>query len=193
MPNRRIRRKREKQLLRRTLDAARSVLARHREVFEALAEWDRDPAPEWLRVLGPVPDDARVDLRPFVAGGSGITEAGGEPVFEGWTQRVVILASGTLGIRAIVVGADATGRLTMASDTVVRGPFPASAGRTADTASHRATSVGGRFETDGEFQGTRWDGAASRPPTASEIVALSALAGDLLRRPAAPASPEARH
>jgi hypothetical protein len=60
----------------------------------------------------------------------------------------------------------------------------------------RQESIGGRFETDGTFNGTRWDvegpepaddeapdwRMTPRPPTAAEAAALTAIANELVRR-----------
>jgi hypothetical protein len=103
----------------------------------------------------------------------------------GWEQLVVELSSAA-GLRIVLVVLDAAGRPIAANDTVLhRLPAPLKS---------RQESLGGRFEDDGSFRGTRWDGEStdgetsdwqlrSREPSAEEVRAFTALVADVVRRP----------
>lgn len=97
------------------------------------------------------------------------------------------LSAGAAGLRIVLVVIDAEGRLLSASDAVLY--------RTVGLIHQE--SVGGRFEPDGTFRGTRWHSMAVEregdedtdwqstraEPTTNDIEALRFLVADVLRRP----------
>jgi hypothetical protein len=117
----------------------------------------------------------------------------------GWEQLVLHLSAGVDGLRTILVVLDASGTLLSASDAVLYrtgvsgGPPPAD--REAP-AMILQMSVGGRFEDDGSFHGTRWHSVAverdgveepeweSTPsePSPDDVDGLRAVVAELLRR-----------
>jgi hypothetical protein len=138
--------------------------------------------PAWHALLGPLPADAVPDRQPVasaevLAGPTGWAVAG-------WEQLVVL---------------DASGVLLSASDAVLYrtglsgGPPPADG---AAPTVLLQLSVGGRFEADGSFHGTRWHSVAvesgreeepeweSTPsaPSADDVEGLQTVVAEMIRR-----------
>src|SRR6185295_6106588 len=118
----------------------------------------------------------------------------------GWEQITVDLSAGAAGLRILLVVLDAGGVVLSASDAVLvrtgadGGPPPE--GSEAPAVIHQE-SVGGSFEPDGSFRGTRWHSTAVDPgdgtdelewestpsePTPSDVAGLRAMVAELLRR-----------
>ena len=120
----------------------------------------------------------------------------------GWEQIVLDLSAGAAGLRVVHIVLDGAGRVMSAGDMVLYrspetgpdDPVPVEA---------RQESVGGRFEADGSFRGTRWLSVGPEPeadeapnwamtpsePSEADVAALRVLVADLLERaPAAGAS-----
>jgi hypothetical protein len=124
-------------------------------------EFELPPGPPWHSLLGPLPPDV-VPTRQPVASPEVLQGPTGWAI-AGWEQLTVNLSAGAAGLRSILVVLDGEGRLLSASDAVLyrtaqdggRNPPPA------DTpATILQISVGGRFEPDGSFHGTRWHSVA---------------------------------
>jgi hypothetical protein len=145
------------------------------------------PGPAWHALLGPLPEDAVPERKPVgspevLAGPNGWSIAG-------WEQLSINLSAGPAGLRSILVLLDATGTLLSASDAVLYCTAD-------DCATSLHLSVGGRFETDGGFHGTRWHSVAvERPgeeepewestpsaPSAEDVESLRALVEEVVRR-----------
>lgn len=113
----------------------------------------------------------------------------------GWEQIVLDLSAGTAGLRVVHVVLDGAGRVISASDMVLycspeTGPDDLAA------VEIRQESVGGRFEADGSFRGTRWLTVGPDPeadeapdwamtpsvPSEADVTALRVLVADLLER-----------
>ena len=139
--------------------------------------------PAWHTLLGPLPLEAVPVRRPVaspevLAGPTGYAVAG-------WEQLVLHLSAGAAGLRTILVVLDGDGSLLSGSDAVIyraRSTFI-------------QMSVGGRFEPDGSFHGTRWHSVAvergagepdweSTPssPSAEDVDGLRALVAEVIRR-----------
>jgi hypothetical protein len=115
----------------------------------------------------------------------------------GWEQLVLNLSAGANGLRTILVVLDAGGTLLSASDAVLYRPGPSGlAGDGGGPAMFLQLSVGGRFEDDGSFHGTRWHSVAvergddeepeweSAPsePSPDDVDGLRTLVAELIRR-----------
>jgi hypothetical protein len=149
------------------------------------------PAPHpWHALLAPLPAEAAPRRRPVAP--PGIAAAPGGEAIAGWTQLSVELSAGPAGLRAILVVLDGSDRVVAASDHVL----VSSRAAPGDVAlMHRHESLGGRFEEDGAFHGTRWssllhertDGtvdqqrATPSPPSPAEEAALRELVAAVLR------------
>jgi hypothetical protein len=154
-----------------------------------MSDQSSDPVrPSWHALLAPLPPEAVPERKP-VGSPEQLASPAGSPI-AGWEQLSVNLSAGGAGLRAVLVVLDATGTLLSASDAVLY------------RAGHdgRATilqlSVGGRFEPDGSFHGTRWHSVAferggheepeweSTPssPSEEDVEALRAVVSDVLRR-----------
>jgi hypothetical protein len=104
---------------------------------------------------------------------------------------MIELSAGAAGLRVLQVVRDAEGRLLSASDHVL---FRSVA--EGQPVQIRQESIGGRFESDGDFRGTcwlitgpepvdeeepRWE-LTPREPTKGEVEALRQLVAEIVRR-----------
>jgi hypothetical protein len=144
--------------------------------------------PNWHALLGPLPPEAVPERKP-VGSAEQLASPAGSPI-AGWEQLSINLSAGAGGLRSVLVVLDGSGALLSGSDAVLY--------RTADDG--RATilhlSVGGRFEPDGSFHGTRWHSVAvERPgdedpewestpsaPSEEDVEGLRALVAEVIRR-----------
>ena len=151
----------------------------------------------WHALLGPLPPDA-VPTRQPVASPEVLAGPSGRAV-AGWEQLVLHLSAGAAGLRIVLVVLDADGTLLSASDAVLY-RTTVNEGALAANSDASATllqlSVGGRFEEDGSFHGTRWHSIAverggdeepgweSTPsePSPDDVDGLRAVVAELIRR-----------
>lgn len=157
----------------------------------------------WHALLADLPPHATPQRR-AVAPPEVLQRPEGEAI-AGWDQLVVELPAGDAGLRMVLVVLDADDRVISVSDAVLhrveRSPLEA-VGRLvpptqgAAIVEYRHESLGGRFEIDGKFHGTRWrvvtieDGrdddaptdSSSSEPTADDLSALQALIQEVVRR-----------
>ncbi len=155
----------------------------------------------WHALLAPLPPEA-VPRRQPVASPEGLAGPPGWAI-AGWEQIVVDLSAGAAGLRNVLVVLDGNGVLLSAADSVLyrMGPDGTPPPADCDVPTRvRHESVGGRFEPDGSFRGTRWVSVALDPgdadelewdstpsePSAEDIAALRLLAAELIRRSPAP-------
>jgi hypothetical protein len=158
---------------------------------------DSPTRPLWHALLGPLPPNA-VPTRQPVASAEVLAGPSGWAV-AGWEQLVLHLSAGAAGLRTVLVVLDAEGVLLSASDAVLYrtavdgGALPADSDASATVLQ---LSVGGRFEDDGSFHGTRWHsvaverGADEEPkwestpsePSPDDVDGLRAVVGELIRR-----------
>ena len=121
----------------------------------------------------------------------------------GWEQLTIDLSAGVSGLRNVLVVLDASGQLVSANDTVLyRIEIEGTVGEAnaLPLARYHQESIGGRFEADGSFRGTRWISLtvetsdedepqiSSTPsePSAADVAGLRALVADVMRRAAKP-------
>jgi hypothetical protein len=153
--------------------------------------------PAWHALLGPLPADA-VPRRQPVAPPEVLASPTGWAV-AGWEQLVLYLTAGPAGSRVILVVLDAGAALLSASDAVLYrmglsgGPPPSECDAPAMI---RQESIGGRFEPDGSFRGTRWLSVAvesggdedpkweSTPsePSPDDVAGLRVVVAEMIRR-----------
>jgi hypothetical protein len=148
----------------------------------------------WHALLAPLPASA-VPVRGPVASPQILERPEGESL-RGWQQLVIDLSAGTQGLRNVLVVLDEQGRLLSASDTVlhcrVRPGAPP-----AEAIEHVHESLGGRFELDGTFRGTRWrsvsvgeegsdemrsEGPVKSVPSEADVAALRELVAAVMAR-----------
>lgn len=151
-------------------------------------------APGWHKLFAPLPAE-EIPLRGPVAPPEVLARPEGAAV-AGWEQLVVELSAGHAGLRVVLVVRDAHGRPLSASDMVLYRSEHKQDGAT--LVEYRQESVGGSFEADGTFRGTRWqtlsaetaDGqevrreATPSAPSPQDVLALKALVDEVLRRAA---------
>ena len=159
------------------------------------------PAKPWHALLAPLPNEV-VPRRQPVASAQVLSTPEGAAI-AGWEQLTIELSAGPAGLRHVLVVLDATGQPISASDHVLYWLEVSKTGQVVDSSSeiaHHAEfyqeSIGGRFETDGTFRGTRWktvgedyrDGSEPKmdstpfEPSAADIAALKALVAEIIRR-----------
>jgi len=159
------------------------------------------PAKPWHALLAPLPDDAHVRRQPV--GSPEVLATPEGAAIAGWEQLTVELSAGIAGLRHVLVVLDATGQPISASDHVLYWSEVSKTDKNADTSSGSAPhaefyqeSIGGRFETDGTFRGTRWQtvgedyGDGSEPkmdstpsePSVADIAGIKALVAEIIKR-----------
>jgi hypothetical protein len=159
------------------------------------------PAKPWHVLLAPLPNDVVVRRQPV--GSPEVLATPEGAAIAGWVQLTVELSDGPAGLRHILVVLTSSGQLISAADTVLyrseasdraqdTGSFPAAT----DHVKFYSESIGGRFELDGTFHGTRWetfgvespDGSEPKVnskrsvPSAEDIAAIKSLVSDLVTR-----------
>jgi len=152
------------------------------------------PAPRWLSLLGPLPDDVVPQRKP-VASEQQLAEGTAGPI-AGWQSITVNLSEPDFGLRHVQITLDEQGRLLAGGDHVMFVRETTPDGSEATLTDHE--SVGGRFEADGAFFGTHWTTtlessadddessvtrrAEHRTPSDEEIAALRRIIDDVLVR-----------
>lgn len=108
-------------------------------------------APTWLALLTAVPDDVVIERKP-VASPQMLASGQAGPI-AGWESLRVHL-SHQAGLRHLLVTIDERGALLSANDGVTLHREEMRGAECWNIYDHE--SLGGRFETDGSFRGTRW-------------------------------------
>jgi hypothetical protein len=159
------------------------------------------PTKPWHALLAPLPEDVIVQRKP-VAPPEVLSKPEGAAI-AGWEQLTIELSAGIAGLRHVLVVLDATGQPISASDHVLYWSEVSKTDQNANTSSGSALqaefyqeSIGGRFETDGTFRGTRWKTVGedyrdeSEPnmdstpsePSAADIAGIKALVAEIMKR-----------
>ncbi len=150
--------------------------------------------PTWHQLLAPLPADA-IPQRGPVASPEVLAGPNGWAI-AGWEQLTLNLSAGAVGLRTILVVLDAGGTPISANDAVFYrlDPSGAPAAEWDGPALLHQDSIGGRFESDGRFGGTRWQSqaAVSSPdeepkweftrlaPTEEDLAALRLLVAEMV-------------
>lgn len=149
--------------------------------------------PAWHALFAPIPDDAVIERKP-VASPELLASGKADPI-AGWDSISVHLSDAGSGLRHVLITLDASDRLLSASDLVL---FE----RKEPRGRHLLTiydqeNVGGRFEEDGSFRGTRWVTRTEQidddhenahttslpsPPSAADVASLRELVDAVLKR-----------
>ena len=148
--------------------------------------------PAWLALFAPLPDDAVIERKPVAP--PELVASGKADAIAGWDSISVNL-SGVAGMRHVLITLDADDRLLSASDLVLF-EREEQRGRTLVTI-YDQENVGGRFEEDGSFRGTRWVTRTEKigdadenahttslpsPPSPADVTSLRALVDAVLKR-----------
>ncbi len=149
-------------------------------------------AAPWHALLGPLPADSTPRVSPVTSPALPAPPEGA--VTAGWESLVLELSAGPAGLRIVQVLLDAQGRLLSGSDHVLF-RFETEG----EPVRIRQESIGGRFESDGEFRGTvwlitgpepvdeeepRWE-MTPREPAKVEVEGLRQVVAEVIRRRAA--------
>lgn len=148
--------------------------------------------PTWLALLAPLPDDAVIERKPVAT--PQMIESGSAGPIAGWESLAVYL-SDVHGLRHLLITVDATRAVLSAGDGVM---FHREERRGNDLWNiYDHESVGGRFEADGSFRGTRWRIHTEQPgddeaqaatsstpstPSADDVALLRALVAWVIER-----------
>jgi hypothetical protein len=151
--------------------------------------------PFWHALLGPLPANATPRREPVTP--PAMRDDPAMAAVAGWEQLVLHISAGPAGSRTILVVLDAGGALLSAGDAVLyrsglNQPAPPPDGQPALI---RQENVGGRFEPDGSFHGTRWQSVAidrgeeeldweSTPsqPSIDDVARLRQVVAEVIRR-----------
>ena len=146
-----------------------------------------------MALLAPLPADVTPVRKP-VASAEQIAQGTAAPI-AGWESVSVNLSAPAIGLRHFHVTVDASGSVIAAGDHVMFIRETAADGCEVTLSDHE--SVGGRFETDGSFNGTRWhtrltqrpgrdddpdSQATSSTPSTDDVAALRGLVAQILSR-----------
>ena len=149
--------------------------------------------PPWLALLAPLPADAVPERKP-VASAEQIAHGTAGPI-AGWESLSINLSDLDAGLRNVHLTLDASGTVIAGGDHVMFIRETTPDGSEVTRSEHE--SIGGRFETDGAFNGTRWHSrliskpgsdeeaesqSTSFAPVAEEVSALRALVAEVMRR-----------
>ena len=159
------------------------------------------PAKPWHALLAPLPDDVIFRRQPV--GSPEVLAIPEGAAIAGWEQLTVELSADLVGLRHVLVVLDATGQPISASDHVLYWSEVSKTDQNVDASSVTAIqaefyqeSIGGRFEADGTFRGTRWqtvgedyrDGSEPKmdstpsEPSAADIAGIKALVAEIMKR-----------
>jgi hypothetical protein len=149
--------------------------------------------PPWLALFAPLPVTAVIERKP-VASPESIAKGEADAI-AGWDSITVNLSEPLVGMRNVLITLDANETLLSASDSVL---FQRTEQRGRDEVTiYDQENLGGRFEADGSFRGTRWVSRTEQigdddehahttqlpsPPSAADVAALRALVDAVLTR-----------
>ena len=108
--------------------------------------------PTWLALLAPFPDDVPIERMPVAS--AELVASGQADAIAGWESIRVSLSDAAAGLRHVLITVDAAGTLVSGGDTVLFHRQEQRDNELWNLYEHH--SIGGRFETDGSFHGTRW-------------------------------------
>lgn len=149
--------------------------------------------PTWLTLLAPLPDDVLVERMPVAP--TELVESGQADAIAGWESIRVYLSDAARGLRHVLITLDAGGTLLSGGDTVMFHRVEQRGSELWNIYDHE--HIGGRFEADGSFLGTRWHThnehvgdddepattvSAPSTPTAEEIEKLRGLVNWVIAR-----------
>ena len=108
--------------------------------------------PAWLALLAPLPDDVTIERKAVAS--AELVAAGKADAIAGWDSITVNLSDIEHGLRHVLITLDAAGALISGGDTVLFHRQEQRDGELWNIYDHE--NIGGRFEVDGSFRGTRW-------------------------------------
>lgn len=141
--------------------------------------------PTWLALLAPLPADVTIERKPVAS--AELIASGKADAIAGWESLVVHL-SDTHGLRHVLITLDAAGSVISAGDGTLLQRDDHRGGEPWTIYDHE--NIGGRFEADGSFRGTRWQSQTEQrgdddegatisstpsPPSAEDVEQLRAL------------------
>jgi hypothetical protein len=149
--------------------------------------------PVWLALFAPLPEDAVIGRKP-VASAELLAAGNADPIAD-WDSISVHLSDPGSGLRHVLVTLDGNDALISASDAVL---FQREEQRGSVVVTiYDQETVGGRFEEDGSFRGTRWithteqigdddehaqTTSSPSPPSDQDVASLRALVQSVIGR-----------
>jgi hypothetical protein len=149
--------------------------------------------PPWLALFAPLPDEALVERKPVAS--PELVASGKADAIAGWDSITVNLSDMPAGLRHVQITLDGDDKLLSASDLVLF-HREEQRGRQVVTI-YDQENVGGRFDDDGTFRGTRWltrteqigdDDAHAHttslpsPPSEHDVASLRTLVDAVIKR-----------
>ncbi|HEX4914676.1 MAG TPA: hypothetical protein VFV51_11990 [Vicinamibacterales bacterium] len=108
--------------------------------------------PDWLALFAPLPDDVVIERKPVAS--PELVASGRAEAIAGWDSITVNLSDIAHGMRHVLITLDSSGRLISGGDGVMFHREERRGDETWQIYDHE--NLGGRFEADGSFLGTRW-------------------------------------
>jgi hypothetical protein len=108
--------------------------------------------PDWLALLAPLPDDVVIERKPVAS--PELLASGQADAIAGWESITVNLSDVAYGMRHVLITLDGSGTLISGGDGVMCHRDERRGDETWQICDHE--NLGGRFEVDGSFLGTRW-------------------------------------
>ena len=108
--------------------------------------------PGWLALLAPLPDDAVIERKPIAS--PELIASGKADAIRAWESITVYLSDLDHGSRHVLITLDASGTVVSGGDGVLFHRREPRGGESWNIYDHQ--NIGGRFEDDGSFSGTRW-------------------------------------
>jgi hypothetical protein len=126
--------------------------------------------PAWLGLFAPLPPDVAIERKAVAS--AELLAAGKADAIAGWESIAVYLSDIDRGMRHVLITIDGDGTLLSGGDTVMFHHDEVRGEEVWHIYDHE--SVGGRFEPDGSFRGTRWQSRAEHAGDEEEPRASSA-------------------
>ena len=148
--------------------------------------------PTWLALFAPLPDGALIERKPVAS--PQLVESGQADAIAGW-ESITAYLSDPAGIRHVLITLDGNGTLIAGGDMVMLQRQEQRGRDVVNIYDHE--NVGGRFEEDGSFRGTRWlthteqigaddenahTTSLPSPPSEQDVASLRAIIDAVLKR-----------
>jgi hypothetical protein len=148
--------------------------------------------PTWLALFAPLPDGAVIERKPVAS--PALVASGQADAVAGW-ESITAYLSDPAGIRHVLVTLDGNGTLISGGDMVMLQREERRGRDVVKIYDHE--NVGGRFEPDGSFRGTRWlthteqigdddenahATSLPSPPSEQDVTSLRAIIDAVIKR-----------
>jgi hypothetical protein len=148
--------------------------------------------PAWLALFAPLPDHAVIERKPVAS--PELVASGAAEAIAGW-ESITAHLSDPAGMRHVLITLDGNGRLISGGDMLLLQREERRGGHVVTI--YDQENVGGRFEEDGSFRGTRWlthteqigdddedahTTSLPSPPSERDVASLRAIIDAVMKR-----------